>query len=115
MLQVITIKIDMAKVKEYGTLILRVIPPRDDLPNGTILLHDPLGLPGFKMDVSEDAPTISIKSQFLRDELMPPTIKTAANVTTQNPDGVNVGDATPAKKPVMKLFQGKDKLGKKGK
>lgn len=70
MLQVITIKLDLDKVVEFGTLIIRVIPPREDLPNGTVLLYDPLSLPGFKFKVTENAPTISIQSGVI-DEFMP--------------------------------------------
>jgi hypothetical protein len=108
-LQVITVMIDTEKVTEFGTLIMCVVPPRADLPNGTVLLHDPLSLPGFKIKVTEDAPTISVKSVFLPEEKMPATPAPQAGVG-------QVEQAAPVldnNKPKLKLFQGRDKHQKK--
>jgi hypothetical protein len=99
-LQVITVMIDTEKVTEYGTIIMRVVGPRDDLQHGTVLLHDPLSLPGFKMKVTEDAPTISIKSQFLPGEIMPAKVQ---------PEGQGQVPPAQPEKPKLQLFRGKDR------
>jgi hypothetical protein len=136
-IQVITIMIDTEKVTEYGTLILKVVPPREDLPHGTILLHDPLSLPGFKMKVTLEAPTISINLQFMKDVKMPPkpitsdhsspaisapaAPKFGASVAPDAPEG-GTGESPDAlvnestrvtQKSVLNFFKKGDKVGKK--
>jgi hypothetical protein len=70
MLQVITVKLDLEKITEFGSLIIRVVPPREDLPGGTILLHDPLSLPGFKIkDNSKTTPAIAITSVTVNEPM----------------------------------------------
>ena len=105
MLQVITVTLDLDKIIESGIIIMRVISPRADLPNGTVLIHDPLSLLGFKMKVTEEAPTISVMSNVVNAPMPKPALPQSADPT--------VPSAPPAPANVTPGFFGKHKNKKK--